>query len=377
MLIYWIWLAEVPGLQERERLAAAQYFGTPEDCYHGSRADYARVEGLSEQAQEALCNKDLTRAEEILAACVKKKIHILSWADGNYPVCLRNIPDPPLLLYYKGVIPDFDNEPTIGVVGTRKASAYGMKVAEQVGSELCRCGSIVVSGMAEGIDTMATQGALDAGGIAVGVLGCGADRIYPAFNRRLYRGVERQGCLISEYPPGTRPYPWNFPRRNRIISGLSCGLVVVEAPKKSGALITARQALEQGRDVYVIPGNVGVESCEGSNALLKEGATLVTRGWDILSEYTWRFGQKLHEPDASADKKSVDKQQPLAYSDEDNASLDNMEKTILESLGGSEQIIDTIIARTGIPSGELLAALTMLEVKGLVTSLPGGVVRPN
>ena len=375
MRIYWLWLATRPGMSEREKMAALTHFDSPEDCYYAN--DYSDLE-LSKDAVASLQNKELKEAEDIIAACEKKKIHILTFGDSLYPSILRNIIDPPMVLYYKGVLPDFDREPMIGIVGTRKASAYGMTTARQIARQIASHGGIVVSGMAEGIDAMATWGALDAGKTAIGVLGCGVDRIYPICNRELFRKMEQLGCLISEYPPGTPPNRWNFPRRNRIISGLSCGVLVVEAPLKSGALITARQALEQGRDVFVVPGNIGVSSCEGSNALLKEGASLVTSGWDVVGEYACRYRDQIRkniQPIVSEDDKIVvDNELPPLYSDLEMIAedLSEMEKTIMAAIGAQEQLIDTVIAKTGYTSSDVLAALTMLEVSGYVTTRPGG-----
>lgn len=381
MRIYWLWLAANPGLTEREKMTVLQHFGSPEDCYYADERAYSAVESLGEGAVAALCNKELKEAEVILSACEKKKIHILTYGDALYPAFLRNIADPPLVLYYRGILPDFDREPMIGVVGTRKASAYGLSTARQMGRQIAAHGGIVVSGMAEGIDAMATWGALDAGKTAVGVLGNGVDRIYPSCNRDLFRKMEQQGCLISEYPPGTAPAKWNFPKRNRIISGLSNGVLVVEAPQKSGALITARQALEQGRDVFVVPGNIGVSSCEGSNALLKDGAVLATSGWDVVGEYAYRYPDKIHKEipivQPTADKIVVDNPMPPLYSDVENnaADLSDTEKAILTAIGHGEQLIDTVIAETGLDSSDVLAALTMLEVSGYVTTRPGGWVQ--
>ena len=375
MRIYWLWLATRPGMSEREKMAALTHFGSPEDFYYAD--DYSDLE-LSKEAVASLQNKELKEAEDILAACEKKKIQILTFGDPLYPSILRNIVDPPMVLYYKGILPDFDREPMIGIVGTRKASAYGMTTARQMARQIAAHGGIVVSGMAEGIDAMATWGALDAGKTAIGVLGCGVDRIYPICNRELFRKTEQLGCLISEYPPGTPPNRWNFPRRNRIISGLSCGVLVVEAPLKSGALITARQALEQGRDVFVVPGNIGVSSCEGSNALLKDGASLVTSGWDVVGEYAYRYPDKIREniqPIAKEDDKIVvDNELPPLYSDLEMIAddLSEMEKAIMAAIGTQEQLIDTVIAKTGYTSSDVLAALTMLEVSGYVTTRPGG-----
>ena len=379
MLIYWIWLATRQGMTAWEKQAVLAYFGNPEDCYFAKEAAYQNIENLSKTAEEALCQKDIREAEEILESCARKKVHILTWQDPRYPVALKNISDPPMILYYRGILPEFNNDPFIGVVGTRKASAYGLRLAENISRQIARHGGIVVSGMAEGIDAMATHGVLSEGKMVVGVLGCGADVVYPRCNRELFFKMERSGCLISEYPPGTKPDKWNFPRRNRIISGLSCGVLVVEAPAKSGALITARQALDQGRDVFVTPGNVGVASCEGSNGLLRDGAIMVTSGWDILSEYVHRYPDKIRETANITDKKPIDKAVPQPYIDlEQNAAGETApEEAILACLEDGEQIIDAIIEKTGLSSGAVLAALTLLEVTGDVVTRPGGWVAKN
>lgn len=379
MLIYWIWLATRPGMSEWEKLAVLERFSNPEDIYFATEQSFSSVEGLTKAALAALCDKNLDEAQKIAAVCTRKKIRILTWHDAMYPRRLKNIADPPLILYYKGVLPDLDANPVIGVVGTRQASAYGLNIAGKLSSEIAACGGLVISGMAKGVDAWATRGALEAQTTAVGVLGCGVDRVYPACNAELFRKMERSGCLLSEYPPGTKPDKWNFPRRNRIISGISCGVLVVEAPVKSGALITARQAMEQGRDVFVVPGNIDVATCAGSNALLRDGAIAVTSGWDVLSEYESLFPEKIHKAQPkekgtsqAGDKKVVDKTAPPPYSDLEinTADLTQDETVVLQHISG-EQMIDTLIAETGLETAAVLAAVTLLEIKGYVATLPG------
>ena len=220
MLVHWIWFAHRPGLNDRDKMALLQHFRDPEDIYFADDGAFDAI-GLSEEAKTALREKNLTSAEEILEACDREKLHILTCQDAAYPARLKNIADPPNVLYYKGRLPDFDGSPVIGVVGTRKASAYGLTTAKRMGYQIARCGGIVVSGMAYGIDGMAMSGALTAGAPAVGVLGCGADIVYPVSNRALFRDTEEYGCILSEFAPGTPPAKWTFPKRNRIISGLS------------------------------------------------------------------------------------------------------------------------------------------------------------
>ena len=410
MLIHWIWLAHRPNLSDRMKAALLEHFRDPEDIYFADRDGLRHMEGISDEAIASLSEKSLTGAEEILTSCRNKDIRILTYRDAAYPARLKNIPDPPLVLYYKGQLPQFDALPVIGVVGTRSASAYGMQTAKRLGYQIGKCGGIVVSGMAWGIDAMAMSGALTAGQMTVGVLGCGADIVYPLSNRALFRDVERYGCLLSEFPPGTPPAKWTFPRRNRIISGLSCGVLVVEAPEKSGALITARLAAEQGRDVFAIPGNIDLPSFVGSNRLLRDGAIMVSSGWDILSEYAGLYPDKIRKDTApghqtvypgelmipeekaprkvaqkpkipredpareeAADKKAIDKEPSEAYSDV-NAVLSKLspeEQQIVLCLRQGERLVDDVIAETGLTTGKLLAALTMLELKGILRRLPG------
>ena len=411
MRVHWIWLAHRPGVSDRMKQILLEAFSDPEDVYCCD--SFAHIEGLSEAAVEGLMDKTLGGAEEILDACRREKLHILTYRDAAYPMRLKNIPDPPLVLYYKGNVPDLDSTPVIGVVGTRKASSYGLTAAKRMGYQIAKCGGIVVSGMAFGIDGVAMQGALTAGGTVVGVLGCGAEQVYPVSNRALFADTERYGCILSEFPPGTPPYGWNFPKRNRIISGLSCGVLVVEAPERSGSLITARQALEQGRDVFVVPGNIDVSSFAGSLELMRDGGIPVRSGWDILSEYEAQFpgkvrrdtapahqtgyddeveriaeestkigsrvAEKKHIPgkktgtDKKNDKKAIDNcdLQPYSGNHKAKPALNPEEEKLVRAIGEGERLIDDVIAESGMNAGKVLTLLTLLTVRGVVKRLPG------
>lgn len=410
MLIHWIWLATRPGIHDREKIALLERFGDPETVFYADTHSYQQVEELRQEALEALEDKDLSTAGKILEDCDREALHILTYQDAAYPKRLQNIPDPPLVFYYKGKLPDLDGRPLIGVVGTRSATPYGLGVAKRMGYQIAKCGGVVVSGMAQGIDAMAMKGALTAGEPVVGVLGCGADVVYPLCNRSLFADTERYGCILSEFSPGTPPMKYNFPKRNRIIAGLSCGVLVVEAPEKSGALITAHQAADQGRDVFTVPGNIDVPSCVGSNRLLRDGAIPVSSGWDVMSEYRDQFPGQVRENTAPAtqscyadevpeatepvplqvaqkprifgkkpgskqknDKKAIDKRGFPPYSDlnDTKTSLSPEETALMEAIGEGEALVDDVIARAGIPAGKVLAQLTMMEVKGLVQRLPG------
>ena len=405
MRIHWIWLATRPDLSDRKKRAVLEVFPDPEDAYLADEKAFADME-LSAEELASLLDKNLTQAEKILEICEEKDIRICVLSEEDYPFRLKNIDDPPMVLYYRGQLPDFDKAPAIAAVGTRKASAYGLTAARQLGFQLVRCGAILVSGAADGIDGAAMEGALKAGGIVVGVLGNGADVVYPKCNRRLFEDTRLRGCLLSEFPPETPPYKWNFPKRNRIISGLCNGVLVVEAPARSGALITARQALEQGRDVFAMPGNVGVDTSEGTNELLRSGAILARDGWDVVEEYQHLYpktvrrydlakaqlqlltpdreepetkvAQEPQKPakkaknDKKQEKKPVDKEEKLVYSDLSArmASLTEQERHLVEKIE-NECLVDELIVRTGLPAGKVLAMLTLLEVRGFVKTLPG------
>ena len=413
MLVHWIWFAHRPGLSDRVKAALMQHFSDPEDIFYADSGAFSHLDFLTEEGREALQDKNLIGAEQILEACAREKIHILTYRDAGYCARLRNISDPPMVLYYKGHLPDWDASPVIGIVGTRKASAYGLTAAKRMGYQIGRCGGIVVSGMAFGIDGMAMAGALTAGQTVVGVLGCGVDIVYPVSNRGLFADTEQYGCILSEFVPGTPPMKHHFPKRNRIISGLSCGVLVVEAPEKSGSLITARQAAEQGRDVFAVPGNIDMPGFAGSNALLRDGAILVSSGWDVISEYQALYPDKIRKetgpvhmkayPDevekvaaspekplqkvaqktripgkktAEPEKKSqkvIDKADSTPYSDVNNPKpkLSAEEQSIVDALHGGERLVDDVIAETGLTTGKLLASLTMLELKGIIRRLPG------
>ena len=400
MLIHWIWLATRSGLNDRQKVAMLDVFRDPEEVFYSDKAAYADVEGITSEAVQSLEDKELAQAREILDNCIEKDIQICTFHDADYPTRLKNIADPPLVLYHRGHLGQLEGGPVIAVVGTRKASAYGMTTASRMGYQIAKCGSVLVSGLAEGIDGSAMRGALTAGGKIVGVLGCGVDVVYPAVHRSLYLDTERNGCLVSEFPPGTPPYKWNFPKRNRIISGLCNGVLIVEAPTGSGSLITARQALDQGRDVFVVPGNIDVPTFRGSNALLREGAIAVTSGWDVVSEYQALYpgkisldrsdlrqeispperpvaqvAQKPATPaaDKKKQKKIIDNGKNKPYSDQQNIweTLSPEEKELLEPLRKGEMLVDDWIAASGLPTGKVLGMLTMLQIRGVVERLPG------
>lgn len=292
-LLFWIWLAETLGPDSPDFRYLIDLYQTPYDVFCAESAELERIEGLSPRAAQALSDKNLQKAEEILEACQRLGIGVMTYPSPLYPKLLREIKRPPVLLYYAGAVPDWEHRLCIGMVGTRKMSAYGMEAAYKISYELARANAVVVSGMAAGIDGVCAAAALRANGSTVAVLGCGLDRAYPRHHGLLMKEIGAHGLLLSEYPPGTRPLYYHFPVRNRIISGISHGVVVVEAGVGSGSLITAGEAIAQGRDVFAVPSGSGANDAGGANGLLRDGAIFTTNADDICRRYAYLFAETL------------------------------------------------------------------------------------
>lgn len=391
MLVHWIWFSRLSQVTIGQKLSLLRQFRDPEDICKAEEEALSQVEGMTAGAIASLMNKDLTQAQRIITVCIEKNISILTYGDGAYPNKLKNIHNPPLVLYYKGFLPDWESVPAIAIVGTRKPTADGMQMAYKLGCQIAACGGLVVSGGADGIDTQALSGALEAGKRVVAVLGFGADVVYPSKNKALFDSICRQGCLLTEYAPGTPPNAWNFPQRNRIISGLCCGVTVVEAPQRSGALNTATHAADQGRDVFVVPGNPNNPACAGSNQLLLQRALPVFQGWDVMREYESLYPdtvtnvgivmlEKLPskavsdqcEPPQPA-KKVIDNREKSRYSVKDTQmpALSEEEKQVWQQLTREPKMVDEVILAAHLPAGKVLSILTMLAMKGVVTNHPG------
>ena len=390
---YWLWLAGLKGVPGQMKLSLLQHFGTPERIYFGESGEYFLVDGMTRQIAELLGNKSLKDADKILGDCERLGLRILTLHDTEYPDRLRNIYEPPILLYVKGRLPLFDEEVAIAMVGSRKSSDYALRASEQLAYQLCRQGAVVVSGLAAGGDAAAHRGALRAGGFTAAVIGGGHDIVYPYENRFLYEDIGVRGVILSEYPPGTHHDGRHFPVRNRIISGLSLGVVVTEAAERSGTLITASRALDQGRDVFAVPGQIGDPNCIGSNRLLRDGAGVVTEVWDILQHYAFLYPHKIRTPyeqeanrfggagekpqeqeNSTAQTEPVEKQEEPALPTLDlsgDHGLSAEQVTILRTLEGRTVQVDDLIEETQIPTRNVLAALTVLEIEGFVTQLSG------
>ena len=415
MLRDWIWLTTRKGLGPRGVLRVLEQFGDPERAYYAPPELLREVPGITRQGVESLMDKSLDQTERILEECQRLDLRIMTIRDGAYPNRLRQIADPPPLLYVLGRQIHFDEEAAIGVVGSRKPSIYGVSVAARLGLELARSGMLLVSGLAQGIDAAALRGALQSGRPVVSVLAGGVDLPYPRSNLGLYRDVASVGAVISERPPGTPHLGEFFPIRNRIISGLSLGVVAVECARHSGTMKTMDHALEQGRDVFAVPGNIDAPGSVGPNWLIQQGAKPVTCARDILEEYWDQFPQKLasaapltpeaarqrlervlHELQPEPQQPESPRSEPESQQPESMPEGENTQSRPRLSLSGREGrfsreqlavlwamkehgrpcLCDELVEWTQLPGRMVLAALTMLQVEGTVEELPGGRFSP-
>lgn len=349
----WLRLHLTRGLGRTGLLRLMEAFGTPEAILATPAHDWTQRAGIRPAVAHSLPaenDPNLLKAEERLN---QAEVRILSlWESDRYPSLLRQIHDPPAILYLRGTLPA---HPALAVVGARRASTPGRRLTRELCSEIASRGICIVSGLARGIDTAAHEGALEGSGPTLAVLGCGIDQIYPPENKDLFQRIQEQGGILSEYPPGTPPLAGHFPGRNRIISGLSLGVLVVEAAEGSGSLITADFALEQGREVFAVPGPVYAETSGGVNGLLKEGAHLVTCAADIL-ELLWP---------GTPSKQVRDKEVSL------QAELDGNALTLYRCLTAEPLHIDELARKSGLTPMEVSAILLHLELQGGVEQLPG------
>jgi len=351
-LYHWVALSMAPGIGSVLFKRLVEAFGNPAAALRASAKDLAGIEGIGPKVISSFRRHDWKSvAEKELSSLEKIGGRILTWEDDEYPPNLKAIYDPPPVLYLQGKIAPQDRR-AVAVVGSRYPTTYGKIAAEKISFGLGKLGIAVVSGLARGVDSAAHQGALAAGGRTIGVLGCGIDLVYPPENGDLFRQVAGQGAVISEFPLSTPPDSDHFPIRNRIISGISLGVVVVEATLRSGSLITARFALEQGREVYALPGNVDSARSEGTNRLIKQGAKLVMAAEDIVEEILPHLKQApAPEPP-----------KPRLSADEDR---------VFSILERQPLHIDAIAAKSGWPVARVSSILLSLELAGHAKQLPG------
>ncbi|MBE7017444.1 MAG: DNA-protecting protein DprA [Ruminococcaceae bacterium] len=398
-LVHWIWFAE-KRLSHRTEKALLDWRNDPANVFYAQGDEFEKL-GIAGEELAKLLDKDLRGAENIIGRCAEKNIGIITIQDAAYPQRLKNIADPPCVLYVKGHLPSVDTEPVIAVVGTRKCSLYGEKITRDISYEMAAKGAVICTGLAEGIDSRAAEAALMAEGRVIGVLGTAIDEVFPRFNGRLFEDVAARGAIISEYAPGFPGNKLAFPRRNRIIAGLSLAVVVPEAPFRSGALITVRHALDNGRDVFAVPSNADSREGMGSNTLIQEGAGLVMSGWDVLREYKELFPDKISEkgPEKISPKRYIPETKPQPSEEakplkdepgkgffkfrvpvrragkEDLASqlsgLNENQLKIVAVMTKPSMHVDDIIDLSAMPASLVLSELTMLQIKGFVSQETG------
>ena len=352
----WLALSMIEGLGNITFRNLLDRFETPEGIFQASLYELAQTEGLRREPAQDIIRKNFSRDPENELRKIKNLgIKIVTFHDPVYPALLKEIHDPPMILYMKGLeIPS--SVSFVGIVGSRNPTHYGAKAAEEISQGLARRGLGIVSGMAKGIDSYAHWGCLSGKGFTIAVLGTGLDRIYPASNRKLYSEIVKNGLVISEFPIGTPPAPNNFPMRNRIISGLSRGITVVEATKKSGSLITASLALDQGREVFAVPGSINSFKSTGCHFLIKQGARLIENSNDILDDLGLNFPSRRPKD---------------TFKEEPSLPLDDIEKNILGVVGEYPMHIDTIAEQISLEPGIASGILMRMELKGIIHQLPG------
>lgn len=399
-LSYWLWLSAKEQLTALIKFQLLECFGSAEHLFAMSRQELIEKTRLNKKQIDALSDKSLKRADEIQFNCEKLGITILTIEDTAYPEILCSIPDPPIVLYVKGKIPDLERRPAIGIVGTRRATPYGMTMAGEFGKQLATAGMTVVSGMALGIDGAAMRGAISAGGKTIAVLAGGLNICYPPEHNFLMGDIQLTGAVISENPPSTPHKGFLFPIRNRIISGLSRAVLVVEAPARSGALITAHQALDQGRDVFAIPANIDAPNSMGCNHLIRDGeAAIVCEPNDILREvglspiYGSQKSIKQPEQIHYDDRQTVEEMwnRILKHNDneEQNQEKQNInkpdcipelqnqdQKEIIEAILNGAETAEDILEQLDLPVARVMTELTMMELDGILKR-ENGIITTN
>lgn len=354
---YWLALMHAPGIGPVTYQALLQHCGHPERLFDKSSSAPAAL--LSKSAIEYLRNPDWSAVEKDLSWQEQPGNYILTFHDAAYPVLLREIPDPPPVLFARGNV-ELLSSLQLAIVGSRNPSPVGQETAYEFAKDLSGHGLTITSGLAMGIDAAGHRGALDNEGLTLAVMGCGLDQVYPARHQRLAQQIAEHGVLISEFAPGIPPLAENFPRRNRIISGLSAGTLVVEAALRSGSLITARLALEQGREVFAVPGSIHNPLARGCHQLIRQGAKLVENTQDILEELG-----------PLAEVAFTQRQAPRT-SGTGTTLLDQTHSRVLDKLGFDPTSIDTLVERTGLTAEALSSILLVLELHGKIMSVPGG-----
>jgi len=352
----WLALHLVPGLGNLTFKKLLDRFGEPAEVFQATLTDLVQVEGLRKKVAQSIARREFSQDPlNVLRDVEKYGARIVTFSDPTYPEPLREIHDPPMVLYAKGL--PLPSKPTfVAIVGSRNSTPYGVKTAENLAQGLARRGLGVVSGLARGIDSAAHWGCIEGRGFSVGVLGTGIDAVYPPSNQKLFETMVERGAVITEFPLKTPPEPKNFPIRNRLISGLSRGVIVVEATMKSGSLITASVALEQGREVFAVPGSVHSFKSTGCHFLIKQGAKLVENADDVLDEFGLNYNYAAKRD---------------SYTEPALPPLEDNEKKVYDLIGDYPVHIDEIVREGNLEPGAASAVLMRMELKGIVRQLPG------
>lgn len=366
-LEYWVAISLIEGLGVRGAHRLISQFGSPQAAYMASLTELEGSGLASGVCQAVFTQSGLKEAEREIEEARKNDCQLLPFSSEAYPPLLREIADPPLYLYVRGNLKVL-SEYALAVVGSRRPSAYGLQVARRLSRDLAERNLVITSGLARGIDSAAHHGALEAKGKTVAVQGRGMDAIYPAENKRLAEKIAESGAVISEFPLGTGPTPENFPIRNRIISGLCLGVMIVEASEYSGSLITARLATEQNREVFAVPGNITTAQSFGPNHLIKQGAKLVDQWMDIIEEFPPEVRMQLLPPGEASEEKQPTAGAGTLFEE----SLTHEQKTVFEALRVDEALfVDAILNTVPLTQSQVLQTLLELEMSGLIRQLPG------
>lgn len=388
----WVWLTTKKYIDPQKITALLSHFGNIEKIYEADL--YENIEGLGIREKRQLLNKSLSHAEKIIEKVKVLGARIVTIDDDAYPEPLKEIEPPPYVLYMKGIDIDFKNGLAIGVIGTREYTDYGRVATESLSYELASAGVIIVSGMARGIDAIAAVTALKAGGKTVAVLGCGIDVVYPPENEELMRAIENNGLVITEYPPSCPPYGHNFPKRNRIISGLSKGLLVIEAGKRSGTFSTVQYAKNYGREIFAVPGGIFREGSRGTNDMIKSGAILVTSTDDIFDRFPFESSKLTRANNKSVIVRILDKRKAkkiikkkakalveptvlVSIDDPRFQGLSDKERVVIGVLLKRTMHIDELTRETNMNIRELNSILPVLEMMGYINKIEGNKYRVN
>ncbi len=370
---YWIWLTLAIGFNNAKQKKVYTTYNSIEEFYNGGINEWRLLGVFNEKELSSLSNTSLTRAQSIIDRCNKLNYDILCIDDEGYPDKLKNIYAPPCVLYVWGKLPDIDNRLSIAMVGTRNATQYGVMASHVLSSSLSKLGVVIVSGGALGIDSASHIGSLESGGTTVCVLGCGIDHEYLMTNAGMRRNISKTGAVISEYPPGTKSLPHHFPVRNRIISGLSDGVIVVEADEKSGSLITVNHALEQGREVFAVMGNINSRYSTGTNKMIKDGATPVTSYVDIIESFpnyqVTNDNDNVENIPKTARNNSDINSEPAKH--KTDLDLSDTVLKVYHCIGNEPIHVDQIVAKTNLPVSKVLQSLTELELLSLISCRQG------